>query len=87
MSEQQKIVRTKIGIVVSNKTDKTCVIVIERNVKHSQYGKYIKRTTKLHVHDENNECGIGDRIAIVPSRPMSKLKHWKLVKIIEKAKG
>lgn len=80
-----KTVRTQQGRVVSDKMDKSIVIAIERRVKHPLYGKFIKRTTKLHVHDENNECGIGDVVEIKACRPLSKTKSWTLVRIIEKA--
>ena len=77
--------RTATGKVVSNKMDKTITVLVERRVKHPLYGKYIKRSTKLHAHDENNECTIGDVVTIAESRPLSKTKTWKLVKIEEKA--
>ncbi|MDR9825897.1 30S ribosomal protein S17 [Vibrio sp. FNV 38] len=83
MSEQN---RTSFGRVVSNKADKSITVAIERMVKHPIYGKFVKRTTKVHAHDENNECGLGDAVEIVECRPMSKLKSWTLVKIVEKAK-
>jgi len=77
--------RTLTGAVSSNLMDKTVTVKIERKIKHPVYGKYVKRTTKLHVHDENNECGKGDVIVIEQCRPISKTKSWRLVKIIEKA--
>jgi small subunit ribosomal protein S17 len=73
-------------MVVSNKMDKTIVVAIEDNVKHPVYGKIIKRTLKVHAHDANNECTIGDRVEIMETRPLSKTKRWRLVQIIEKAK-
>ena len=73
-------------MVVSNKMDKTIVVAIEDNVKHPIYGKIIKRTLKVHAHDANNECSIGDRVEIMETRPLSKTKRWRLVEIIEKAK-
>ena len=73
-------------MVVSNKMDKTIVVAIEDNVKHPVYGKIIKRTLKVHAHDANNECSIGDRVEIMETRPLSKTKRWRLVEIIEKAK-
>ena len=79
-------IRTLQGRVVSDKMEKSIVVAIERMVKHPVYGKFIKRTTKLHVHDENNECGIGDRVKVMETRPLSKDKRWRLVSIIEKAK-
>ncbi len=78
--------KTRVGMVVSNKMDKTIVIAIEDHVKHPTYGKIIKRTIKLHAHDENNECGIGDKVEVMETRPLSKTKRWRLVRIIEKAK-
>ncbi len=84
MSEEKKI-RTVSGKVLSNKMDKTITVLIERKVKHPLYGKYIKRSTKLHAHDENNECGIGDTVTITECRPMSRSKSWQLVEIVSKA--
>lgn len=78
-------IRTQQGRVISDKMDKSIVVAIERKVKHPLYGKFIKRTTKLHVHDENNECGIGDTVEIKECRPLSKTKSWMLVRIVEKA--
>lgn len=78
-------IRTLQGHVVSDKMQKSAVVAIERFVKHPIYGKFIKRTTKLHIHDENNECGIGDIIDIRETRPVSKTKSWILVCIVEKA--
>ena len=80
-----KVVRTKIGRVVSNKMDKTITVLVERREKHPLYGKYIRRSTKLHAHDANNECGEGDMVSIAECRPMSKTKTWRLVEVIEKA--
>lgn len=82
MSEEIKI-RTLQGKVISDKMDKSVTVLLERQVKHPLYKKYIRRSTKLHVHDENNECSIGDMIAIRECRPMSKTKSWALVEIIE----
>ncbi|MDO6708911.1 MULTISPECIES: 30S ribosomal protein S17 [unclassified Photobacterium] len=79
-------IRTQQGRVVSDKMDKSIVVAIERFVKHPIYGKFIKRTTKLHVHDENNECGLGDTVEIRECRPLSKKKSWTLVRVIEKAR-
>lgn len=78
-------IRTQQGRVISDKMDKSITVAIERKVKHPLYGKFIKRTTKLHVHDENNECGIGDTVEIKECRPLSKTKSWTLVRIVEKA--
>lgn len=85
VTEDKKLNRTLVGRVVSDKMNKSATIVIERLVKHPLYGKYIKRTTKLHVHDENNECGIGDTVMIEECRPISKTKSWRLVKVLEQA--
>ncbi len=78
--------KTEVGKVVSDKMDKTIVVAIENRVKHKLYNKIIKRTIKLKVHDENNECKAGDRVRIMETRPLSKDKRWRLVEIIEKAK-
>ncbi len=88
MSEEIKrtLRKTRVGKVISVKMDKTVVVAIEDNVKHPLYGKIIKSTKKLHVHDENNECGVGDKIEVMETRPLSKTKRWRLVSIIEKAK-
>ena len=85
MSERN-LRKTNVGKVVSDKMDKTIVVAIEDSVKHPLYGKIVKRTVKLKVHDENNECGIGDRVRIMQTRPLSKDKRWRLVEIVEKAK-
>ena len=84
--EERNLRKTRVGRVVSNKMDKTVVVAIEDNVKHPIYGKIIKRTLKLHAHDENNECGIGDKVEVMETRPLSKTKRWRVVEIIEKAK-
>lgn len=86
MEQARNSRKTKRGIVVSDKMDKTCVVAIEDFVRHSLYGKSVKKTKKVKVHDENNECNIGDTIRIMETRPLSKDKRWRLVKIIEKAK-
>ena len=83
MSEDKKI-RTLQGKVISDKMNKTITVLLERQVKHPLYKKYIRRSTKLHVHDENNECSIGDVVAIKECRPMSKTKSWTLVEITER---
>lgn len=83
---ERNIRKSKAGRVVSDKMDKTVVVAVEDSVKHPLYGKIIKRTQRLKVHDENNECGIGDWVEIMETRPLSKDKNWRLVKIIEKAK-
>jgi small subunit ribosomal protein S17 len=78
--------KEKIGHVVSNKMQKSITVAIERKVKHPIYGKFMKKTTKLTAHDENNDCGIGDKVRIMETRPLSKNKCWRLIEIIEKAK-
>ena len=83
MSDQ---IRTQLGRVVSDKGDKSIVVAIERKVKHPMYGKYITRTTKLHAHDENNECHLGDMVEVRECRPMSKTKSWTFVRVVEKAR-
>lgn len=74
--------KTRVGVVVSNKMDKTIVVAIQRTLKHPLYGKYIKRTEKIMAHDENNTCNIGDKVLVQETRPLSKNKHWRLVKVI-----
>ncbi len=78
--------KERIGVVVSSKMDKSIVVAVKRKVKHPIYGKFVNKTTKLYAHDENNTCGIGDVVKIQETRPLSKLKRWRLVEIIEKAK-
>lgn len=85
MSNEEKVLRTQIGSVISNKMDKSATVLIERKVKHPLYGKFVKKSTKLHIHDENNECSMGDTVQITECRPISKTKSWTLVKIVEKA--
>lgn len=84
--EERNLRKTRVGYVVSDKMDKTVVIAIVDNVKHPIYGKIIKRTLKVHAHDEENACGIGDKVEIMETRPLSKTKRWRVVEIIEKAK-
>ena len=86
MTQERALRKTRVGMVVSNKMDKTIVVAIEDNVQHPVYGTIIKRTLKVHAHDANNECSIGDRVEIMETRPLSKTKRWRLVQIIEKAK-
>ncbi len=86
MTDERKRRKTRIGVVVSDKMDKTIVVAIEDFVRHSLYGKAVKRTKKLSAHDENNECQIGDKVRIMETRPLSKNKRWRLVNIIEKVK-
>ena len=81
----EKVLRIQTGSVVSDKMDKSAVVLIERKVKHPIYGKFVKKSTKLHIHDENNECGVGDTVQISECRPISKTKSWTLVMVVEKA--
>jgi small subunit ribosomal protein S17 len=83
---ERNLRKVRIGRVVSDKMDKTVVVAVENNVKHPLYGKVVKRTYKLKAHDEKNECGIGDRVRVMETRPLSKDKRWRLVEIVEKAK-
>ena len=83
---ERNLRKTRVGMVVSDKMDKTVVVAIEDNVKHPVYGKIIKRTLKVHAHDEENTCGVGDKVEIMETRPLSKTKRWRIVTIIEKAK-
>jgi small subunit ribosomal protein S17 len=85
MSEVQSSARTATGRVVSNKMDKTVTVLIERRVKHPVYGKYITRSSKIHAHDEKNECGMGDKVTVAETRPISKSKTWTLMKVEESA--
>lgn len=84
--EQRALRKTRIGVVVSNKMDKTITVAIERRVPHPIYKKYFKKTTKLMAHDEKRECGVGDKVKIMETRPLSKRKRWRLIEIVEKAK-
>ena len=86
MAEERNYRKTRVGLVSSDKMNKTVVVSIEDNVKHPVYGKIIKHTLKVHAHDENNECGVGDKVMVMETRPLSKTKRWRVVKIIEKAK-
>lgn len=86
MTVERKTRKSRIGLVTSNKMDKTITVAVERKVKHPIYGKFLKKTTKFHAHDETNQCGIGDTVRIMETRPLSKSKCWRLVEIIEKAK-
>lgn len=85
MSEETKVQRSVVGRVVSDKMDKTATVLIERMVRHPVYGKYIRRSTKLHVHDADNSCRIGDTVRIRETRPLSKTKSWTLVEVVERA--
>ena len=86
MTETRGQRKVRVGKVVSDKMDKTIVVAIEDNVRHPKYGKIIKRTVKIHAHDENNTCGVGDRVSVMETKPYSKTKRWRLVEIVEKAK-
>ncbi|MDD7684114.1 30S ribosomal protein S17 [Eubacterium pyruvativorans] len=86
MADERNSRKVKVGTVISDKMDKTVVVAIEDFVRHSLYGKAVKRTKKIKVHDENNECRVGDKIRIMETRPLSKEKRWRLVEIVEKAK-
>ena len=83
---ERRLRKERIGLVVSDKMDKTITVTVERKVKHAMYGKFLKQTTKLTAHDETNSCGIGDKVRIMETRPLSKMKRWRLVEILEKAK-
>lgn len=85
MSDQEKILRTITGTVVSNKMDKTITVAVERRERHPMYGKYVRKTTKLHAHDADNVCNVGDVVTVTSSRPLSKTKTWSLVEVIEQA--
>ena len=86
MTETRKLRKVRVGKVVSDKMDKTIVVAIEDSVKHPLYGKVVKRTVKIKAHDEENTCGIGDRVKVMETRPLSRDKRWRLAEIIEKAK-
>ena len=90
METTQKIERNlrkiRVGVVSSNKMDKTITVKVERKIKHPLYGKFLKKSTSFHAHDEKNECSIGDTVKIMESRPLSKTKRWRLVEIVEKVK-
>ncbi|HPR24096.1 MAG TPA: 30S ribosomal protein S17 [Bacillota bacterium] len=86
MTDERKRRKTRVGIVVSDKMDKTAVVALENFVRHSLYGKSVKTTKKVKAHDENNECNIGDKVRIMETRPLSRDKRWRLVKILEKVK-
>ncbi|MEJ7827024.1 MAG: 30S ribosomal protein S17 [Segetibacter sp.] len=83
---ERNLRKTRIGVVSSNKMDKTVTVAVERKVKHPIYGKFVKKTTKFHAHDEKNECSIGDLVKIMETRPLSKTKRWRLVEVVEKVK-
>ncbi|MBE6215870.1 MAG: 30S ribosomal protein S17 [Bacteroidales bacterium] len=83
---ERNLRKERIGVVVSNKMDKSIVVAVERKEKHPMYGKFVKKTTKFVAHDEKNECSIGDTVRIMETRPLSKTKNWRLVEIVEKVK-
>ena len=84
--ENRKLRKERTGLVVSNKMDKSIVVMVERRVKHPIYGKFVHKTSRFMAHDENNDCNIGDTVRILETRPLSKSKNWRLVEIIERAK-
>ena len=83
---ERNLRKIKVGVVSSNKMDKSIVVKVERKVKHPLYGKFVKKSTKFHAHDEKNECSIGDTVKIMETRPIGKTKRWRLVEVIEKVK-
>ncbi|MFN5984185.1 MAG: 30S ribosomal protein S17 [Fluviicola sp.] len=84
--EKRNLRKERVGVVTSDKMQKSIVVKVERKVKHPKYGKFVKKTTKFVAHDENNDCNIGDTVKIMETRPLSKNKNWRLVEIIERAK-
>ena len=85
-TEDRNLRKVRVGVVTSNKMAKTIVVAVERKVKHPIYGKFVKKTTKFHAHDEKDECSIGDTVRIMETRPLSKTKRWRLVEVVEKVK-
>ena len=85
-TEARNLRKVRVGVVTSNKMAKSITVAVERKVKHPIYGKFVKKTTKFHAHDEKNECSIGDIVRIMETRPLSKTKRWRLVEIVEKVK-
>lgn len=85
-SAERTVRKEKIGLVVSDKMNKTIIVAVERKVKHPMYGKFIKKTTKFAAHDENNDAHLGDKVLIMETRPLSKTKRWRLVRVVERAK-
>ena len=83
---ERNLRKERIGVVVSNKMDKSIVVAVERKEKHPMYGKFVKKTTKFVAHDEKNECSVGDTVRIMETRPLSKTKNWRLVELVEKVK-
>ncbi len=84
--ETRNFRKEKVGVVVSNKMEKSIVVMVERKIMHPKYGKFVKKTTKFHAHDDANDCNVGDTVLIAETRPLSKTKCWRLVEIIERAK-
>jgi len=84
--EKRNLRKERVGVVTSNKMEKSIVVSVERKVKHPKYGKFVKKTSKFVAHDEKNDCGIGDTVKIMETRPLSKNKNWRLVEIVERAK-
>jgi len=84
--EERNLRKTRIGVVASNKMDKTISVSVQRRLQHPIYGKFVKKSRKFVVHDENNDCNVGDKVRIMETRPLSKRKRWRLVEIIERAK-
>jgi small subunit ribosomal protein S17 len=84
--ETRNLRKIRVGVVSSNKMDKTITVAVERKVKHPIYGKFVKKTTRFHAHDDKNECSIGDTVKIMETRPLSKTKRWRLVEVVEKVK-
>jgi len=85
-TEARNLRKVRVGIVTSNKMAKTITVAVERKVKHPIYGKFINKTSKFHAHDEKNECNVGDIVRIMETRPLSKIKRWRLVEVVEKVK-
>jgi small subunit ribosomal protein S17 len=85
-TNEQSLKKQRVGVVTSNKNDKTITVMVERKLRHPIYGKFVKRNKKFMAHDESNACGVGDLVRIVESRPLSALKRWRMVEVIEKAK-
>ena len=86
MEENRNLRKERIGVVTSDKMEKSIVVSVERKVKHPKYGKFVKKTTKFVAHDENNDCHVGDTVRIMETRPLSKSKNWRMVEIVERAK-
>ena len=84
--EERNLRKTRIGVVTSNKMTKTITVEVERKVKHPIYGKFVKKSTRFHAHDDKNECSIGDVVKIMETRPLSKTKRWRLIEVVEKVK-